>query len=176
MFCYSFLGLGVFNRESTRALLTQDRLDQATQFVHDAMDKYRELQGRLGRTAPKDKVKKVKEEEAAEAREGKNLRRPLESNNDIKESSKESASEPKKNSLEDKWADYVQVSRRSIYLRSNLRYLLGVKLCRFVHFVNKIFNYMTGMCFDYLISYGIIKRTLAKAMGLIPRKSKELTF
>lgn len=96
----SFLGLGVFNRESTRALLTQDRLDQATQFVHDAMDKYRELQGRLGRAGPKDKTKKAKQEDA-EAREGKSLRRPV--GNDIKEADKEVvAEEPKKNTLDDK--------------------------------------------------------------------------
>lgn len=97
----------MFNRESTRALLTQDRLDQATQFVHDAMDKYRELQGRLGRAGPKDKAKKAKQEDA-EAREGKSLKRPV--GNDIKEADKEPvAEEPKKNSLDNKWADSVDL-------------------------------------------------------------------
>lgn len=98
----------MFNRESTRALLTQDRLDQATQFVHDAMDKYRELQGRLGRAGPKDKAKQAKQADA-EAREGKSLRRPV--GNDIKEADKEVvAEEPKKNSLEDNWEDPVDVN------------------------------------------------------------------
>lgn len=97
----------MFNRESTRALLTQDRLDQATQFVHDAIDKYRDLQGRLGRTGPKDKTKKAKQEDA-EAREGKSLRRPV--GNDIKEADKEVvADEPNKNSLESKWANSVDL-------------------------------------------------------------------
>jgi hypothetical protein len=40
----SFLGLGGFSKESVRSFLTQDRLNQLSQFVMDAVEKYKNLQ------------------------------------------------------------------------------------------------------------------------------------
>lgn len=66
----SFLGLGAFSKEQTRAFITQDRLDQATQFVHEAIDKFSKIQARIAKEV---KNRRVKE---AEARSAKALREP----------------------------------------------------------------------------------------------------
>lgn len=66
----SFLGLGAFSKEQTRALITQDRLDQATQFVHDAIDKFSKIQSRIAKEV---KNRRVKE---ADARGAKSLKEP----------------------------------------------------------------------------------------------------
>ncbi|KAG8291528.1 hypothetical protein J6590_058297 [Homalodisca vitripennis] len=77
----SFLGLG-FNKEATRSLLTQDHLNTATQFVYNAIDKYRRLQGREGKSEKKKVARKAEEDNVInvddvlkEAREAKSLKK-----------------------------------------------------------------------------------------------------